>query len=181
MVSNNDNNTKKCIMITKPKKTRKIIETYQEKNNTTSSKMDLNDHKTDIDKLNKLYMNINFEHSSLYNSYIRDKTNSYVYQDKKKNRNIDNNINVEGVIEKLVASKLKCYYCKCKLCLLNEKTRQTNMWTLDRIDNTLSHTFENTCVSCLQCNLQKRRRSHEGFKFTKQLRIFKDNDEDNTN
>ena len=28
------------------------------------------------------------------------------------------------------------------------------MWTLDRINNDLSHTNDNTCISCLKCNLQ---------------------------
>ena len=53
------------------------------------------------------------------------------------------------------------------------------MWTLDRIDNDLSHTNNNTCISCLKCNLQKRRRSHEKFKFTKQLKIEKKDDDYN--
>lgn len=168
---------KKCIMISKPKKTRKVIEKYKEKN--IMNNIDLNDYKNDLDRINKLYMNNDFDHIQLYISYIRDKTNSYIYQDKKKNRNIKDNINYDGVLEKLIVSKLRCYYCKCKMCLLNEKTRQTNMWTLDRIDNSLPHTFDNTCVSCLQCNLQKRRRSHDGFKFTKQLKINKQNDDKN--
>lgn len=193
MVSNTNDECKKCIIMSKPKKNTKNIEKYKEKvkindSNNYNSKpiIDLNNYKSDIDKLTKLFMNVQFEHIQLYNSYIRDKTNSYLYQDKKKNRNTDNNITVEGVIEKLVTSRLKCYYCESKLVLLNEKTRQSNMWTLDRIDNNLSHTFENTCVSCLTCNLQKRRRSHEGFKFTKQLRVYKGfeneiNDDNNDN
>ena len=175
MVTNPNNEGKKCIIINKPKKNRKSIEKYREKHeiHTCDAPMDLNDYQSDMDKLSKLYMDVQFEHMQLYHSYIRDKTNSYLYQDKRKNRNIEHNIDVDGVLEKLVGSKLKCYYCKSKLVLLNEKTRQSNMWTLDRIDNNLSHTFDNTCVSCLSCNLQKRRRSHEGFKFTKQLRVHK--------
>lgn len=181
MVSNSNNEGKKCVIISKPKKNRKSIEKYREKHETheNDAPIDLNDYKSDMDKLTKLYMNLTFEHMQLYSYYIRDKTNSYLYQDKRKNRNIEKNIDKEGVIEKLVGSKLKCYYCQSKLVLLNEKTRQSNMWTLDRIDNNLSHTFENTCVSCLSCNLQKRRRSHEGFKFTKQLRVHKGCEDDN--
>ena len=137
MLSNPNNECKKCVIITKEKKNRKSIDNYREKHTESIMPIDLNDYKSDMDKLTKLFMNIPFEHIQLYKSYVRDKTNSYLYQDKRKNRNIENNIDVDGVIEKLVASKLKCYYCQTKLVLLNEKTRQSNMWTLDRIDNNL--------------------------------------------
>ena len=51
--------------------------------------------------------------------------------------------------------------------------REPFQWTLDRIDNSLSHTNENTCVSCLKCNLQRRVMDADKFTFTKQLKISK--------
>ena len=36
------------------------------------------------------------------------------------------------------------------------------------------NTNKNTCISCLKCNLQKRSRNHNDFKFTKQLIIKKE-------
>ena len=126
MVSNIDKSTKKCILISKTKKTRKAIKEYEEKNDNFTSN---NDYASDIDKLTKLYMKVDFDHNGLYQTYVRDKTKSYLYQDKKKNRNTLYNIDEDGVLEKLVASKLKCYYCQCKMVLINEKTRQSNMWT----------------------------------------------------
>ena len=39
--------------------------------------------------------------------------------------------------------KLKCFYCKCNLSLLYQDVRQNDQWTLDRIDNTLGHNYNN--------------------------------------
>ena len=47
------------------------------------------------------------------------------------------------------------------------------MWTLDRIDNNIGHNTDNVVISCLACNLQKRRRGEEAFKFMKQMVIKK--------
>ena len=171
--------TNKQIIIEKPKSKRKNIINYEKKNNDIL--LTLNDYNEDCDKLRKIYMNINFDHDILYKNRIQEKINSYINQDKKKYRNTENNIIFEEVVEKSLTCKLKCYYCKCRLCFINENIRQKNMWTLDRIDNNLSHTNENTCVSCLQCNLQKRRRSHEKFKFTKQMIIKKQGDNNENN
>ena len=49
------------------------------------------------------------------------------------------------------------------------------MWTLDRIDNNIGHNKDNVVISCLGCNLQKRRRGEEAFKFMKQMVITKKN------
>ena len=49
------------------------------------------------------------------------------------------------------------------------------MWTLDRIDNNIGHNKDNVVISCLACNLQKRRRGEEAFKFMKQMVITKKN------
>ena len=34
--------------------------------------------------------------------------------------------------------------------------RDEQQWTLDRIDNDKCHSDENTVISCLKCNLQRR-------------------------
>ena len=47
------------------------------------------------------------------------------------------------------------------------------MWTLDRINNDIGHYGDNVVIGCLACNLQKRRRGDEAFRFTKQLIIKK--------
>ena len=73
----------------------------------------------------------------------------------------------------MVASKLKCYYCKCNMQIFYFKVRAMNQWTLDRIDNDLPHSNDNVIISCLKCNLERRRQNKDKFLFTKQLKINK--------
>jgi len=82
-------------------------------------------------------------------------------------------ISYDELIEKLVISKLLCYYCRCKCCLITKEKRENIQWTLDRINNDIGHYNDNVVISCLKCNLQKRRRNDEHFKFAKQMRIIK--------
>ena len=42
-----------------------------------------------------------------------------------------------------------------------------NQWTLDRIDNNLGHNSDNVLISCLECNLKRRRMNMERFQFSK--------------
>jgi hypothetical protein len=111
---------------------------------------------------------------SLIVTELNHKIQGYKEQDKKKNiHNKDTLINIENVLEKLVSSILTCYYCKKQILVLYKNVREPFQWTLDRIDNSLSHTNENTCVSCLKCNLQRRVMDADKFTFTKQLKISK--------
>ena len=41
------------------------------------------------------------------------------------------------------------------------------------LNNFHEHTNENTVISCLDCNLQRRKKNSQKFKFTKQLTIKK--------
>ena len=102
------------------------------------------------------------------------KITSYKTQDiSKKNYNESLLISLSEAIEKLVCSKLKCHYCKESVLLFYKNVRDSKQWTLDRIDNDLCHSNENTLISCLHCNLQRRTRDMEKFLFTKQLKIKK--------
>ena len=76
-------------------------------------------------------------------------------------------------MEKLVISKLKCHYCLQNTHILYTRNRDETQWTLDRIDNNLCHSNENTVIACLKCNLQRRCQDAKKFTFTKQLRIAK--------
>jgi hypothetical protein len=42
---------------------------------------------------------------------------------------------------------------------------------LDRINNDLGHNNDNVVISCLECNLKRRKKSKDSFLFTKQLKI----------
>jgi hypothetical protein len=73
--------------------------------------------------------------------------------------------------------------CKYKTCMfhispiksntnMHDKTRQLR-WSLERINNTLGH-YQNNCVlACLGCNLKRRNKNHQSFKFTQTLSLNK--------
>ena len=131
-----------------------------------------------IEIINKLYLNLDlnnseFEYKKNLLRELDKKIISYKCQDVNKNKYKDNNITQEQTIEKLVISKLKCYYCKCNMKLFYKKVRDMEQWTLDRIDNNLPHQDDNVIVSCLKCNLQRRQQNKDKFLFTKQLKIIK--------
>lgn len=123
-----------------------------------------------INIINKAYNNIEFPEKKILEKELLYKINSYKNQDIKKNlHEIQNLITVNSVIEKLVKSNLKCYYCNINLLIFYKKVRDNRQWTLDRINNYDEHSNENTVVACLKCNLQRRRINSEKFKFTKNL------------
>ena len=102
-----------------------------------------------------LYCNEIFTNDKKIKSEINQKINSYKNQDIKKKRE-QGLITYDEVIEKLVISKLKCYYCKDNVSIIYENVRQKNQWTLERIDNKISHTNDNCVICCLECNLKRR-------------------------
>ena len=126
-----------------------------------------------IQMINKQYLDLKFDFKKELLREIDKKIKSYKAQDINRNNYENNNITQEQAIEKLVISKLKCYYCKCDMKLFYKKVRDMEQWSLDRIDNDLSHTDENVIVACLKCNLERRRQNKDKFLFTKQLKIVK--------
>ena len=104
---------------------------------------------------------------------LKKKISGYRQQDLEKNLPLDLLINFEELIEKLVVSRLRCEYCRRDVLILYNIVRYESQWTLDRINNDLGHSCDNTLVACLKCNLQRRRQIMEAFKFTKQLKIKK--------
>jgi hypothetical protein len=134
-------------------------------------------HPAQLDVLRNLYI-IGADHlgpaTSLYLSELNHKIQSYKDQDKKKELHDQATlINLEEVLEKLVGSQLTCCYCSKPISVLYKNVREPTQWTLDRIDNALSHTRENTCIACLKCNLQRRVIHFDKFTFTKKLKIQK--------
>ena len=77
------------------------------------------------------------------------------------------------VVEKLVASKLNCVYCCQPVYVLYKDVRDPTQWTLDRKDNDIGHSHDNTVIACLKCNLQRRRIDEDKFMFTKRLKLCK--------
>jgi hypothetical protein len=146
-------------------------------------------YKTQNDLVRDLYMNIDVKMNlngcenmdkntinlkSLFKSELVHKIQGYKGQDiKKEIHNQDTIIKLEDVLEKLVERKLTCFYCSKQLFVLYKNVREPLQWTLDRIDNDLNHSKENTCISCLKCNLQRRVTDSGKFIFTKKLKINK--------
>ena len=110
----------------------------------------------------------------LFIKEIKNKLSSYKQQDFLKKIFDDMQfISLENTIELLQSSNLECHYCSQQIHILYEIVREQMQWTLDRIDNDKGHNKNNVVISCLKCNLNRRRTSKDAFMFTKNLNIIK--------
>jgi hypothetical protein len=135
---------------------------------------ELLDKKNHTKYVNMLYLEQDFSNNKIVKNALKIKLSSYRQQDTKKKRFIKEKfITFNELLEKLVATKLNCYYCKKQCFLIYENKREKLQWTLDRKNNDIGHYGNNVVISCLECNLQKRRRNEEHFKFAKQMNIIK--------
>lgn len=123
--------------------------------------------------ISNLYFNNEFKHKKSIELKITNKLSSYLNQDKKQKRPIHNNISFDETIEKLLNSNLKCYYCKLNVLLIYKMIKDKSQWTLERINNSQSHTNENVVVSCLGCNIKRGKKNSDDFLYAKQLQIIK--------
>ena len=113
-------------------------------------------------------------HLKILIGQIDRKIASYKQQDVIKKRYCDTQfITLTEVIHKLHDCKLQCYYCVNKIFILYEMSREQKQWTLDRINNDIGHNTDNVLISCLECNLKRRKTNKDAFLFTKQLKIIK--------
>jgi hypothetical protein len=124
-------------------------------------------------EISKLYLNVedgNVEHRRLIIKELTTKISGYKRQDMEKNVfKKDLFVSLEDVIDKLLCSKLKCFYCKRQCELLYKNVYSKQQWTLDRIDNDVGHNVDNVVISCLECNLKKGTMDSERFKYGKQI------------
>ena len=124
------------------------------------------DNKKQINILNKLYLKEEYEGIKTVKKSIEKKIKGYENQDIKKDKlNKNKLIKYEDLLEILVISKLKCYYCKCDCLLMYDNVREKKQWTLDRLNNDEGHNRDNVVVSCLECNLKKGTIDDKKFKF----------------
>lgn len=121
-----------------------------------------------------IYNNREFNYTLYINKEIKKKYNSYIQQDKHKNKyNPDLHISYRQLIEKLYFSQLKCYYCNQSVFLIYKDKVNKLQWSLERLDNNIGHYDTNTCISCLDCNLKRRTSNHEYYKKYKTIVIKK--------
>jgi len=127
-----------------------------------------------VEAVNLMYLDETGENSKLLRKGIEKKLDSYKNQDKK-NKIYDEKwfVEIDYVLELLVRSKLKCYYCmqNCELIYFN--VLEKKQWTLDRLDNNYGHNKNNVVISCLECNLKRGNLNSDRFKLGKQLKINK--------
>jgi len=132
-------------------------------------------HEKQMDILETL---LSSESEDIYNKLIKNQIDKKIYgyraqdMDKKKYDEAKF-ISYEEIINKLYLCELSCYYCKEKMCFLYKIVREHKQWTLDRINNDLGHNSDNVVMSCLECNLRRRKTNSDAFLFTKQLNIIK--------
>lgn len=108
-------------------------------------------------------------------SHIKTKIQSYKHQDTiKKMYNEKEFIDFDYVVNLLAESGLKCHYCACETYLLYEIVREMKQWSLDRINNYKGHNRGNLVMSCLECNLKRRRTNKDAFFMTKNMTISRE-------
>jgi hypothetical protein len=147
------------------------------KSKLSIDKLDFNKQKELLNVISKTQIGIDKE-SNVENEFIikelQKKISSYRQQDIiKKILNENEFITYDLIINKLLECNMKCHYCKTEMLIIYEFVRELSQWTVDRIDNSKGHNKDNIVLSCLNCNLKKRRTSDEKFLFTKQLNLIK--------
>ena len=159
---------KKIVLSAKPKEPLKRNEDIKDDDISYTQQVSL---------INQIYINGNdannkSELNSVIVREINKKLSGYKQQDIKKEIYDENMLIIyDDIVEMLVASKLKCHYCRSNIKIIYKLVRDNQQWTLDRIDNDLGHTRENTIICCLKCNLQRRCTNKDKFEFTKILKI----------
>ena len=113
---------------------------------TENINKNLFDKLSQVEYLNKLYLNENYDGIDFVKKEVERKLSGYKNQDVKKKKLEENFIVYEECLEKLVISKLKCYYCKDNCLLAYENVREEKQWTLDRIDNSQGHNNNNVVI-----------------------------------
>jgi 5-methylcytosine-specific restriction endonuclease McrA len=127
-----------------------------------------------VQLVNMLFLKEDMEHKAFFEKEINKKINGYKQQDiDKKLLDDDLFISFDEVVEHLMLSKLKCFYCREIIELIYKDVRAKKQWTLDRKDNDYGHNRDNVVIACLDCNLKRGTMNMEKFKFTKQLKIVK--------
>jgi hypothetical protein len=97
--------------------------------------------------------------------WLMKKCDSYNEQDKKKHRDISNNISIDDIssIQNMVKfQNNKCFICEEQFCFEKEPT-------FDRIENNFPHTLKNIVLCCVNCNRMRSNRSLEEVQLEVQL------------
>jgi len=80
--------------------------------------------------------------------YPTSRIKYYKTQDLNAGRSIDSYITADEIIKLLNYYNYRCIYCHIEV--------NYRSWTLDRINNKISHIYSNCVISCLSCNVTRK-------------------------
>jgi hypothetical protein len=124
--------------------------------------------------LKNFYADATLTYHDVCKKALEQKVAGYKNQDIRKNvYDKEKLVNIKDVISKLISCSLKCLYCDKHVKVLYRMVRDPLQWTLDRIDNDLTHDVSNTVISCLSCNLKRRTTNKDKFIFSQNIKIVK--------
>lgn len=127
-----------------------------------------------VELINQIYLEEKHELEQMIKREIKKKINGYEKQDIQNNIHDKTNlISLTQTIEKLVISKLKCFYCKEQCELLYTRVFSKKQWTLDRINNAMGHNHDNVVICCLDCNVKRGNMDSNRFKRGKEIKIVR--------
>lgn len=142
--------------------------------NNKNWKYDNITHHDEIKILNDLKNDIDNEDTKILKRELKKKLSGYKNQDILKNKfNNEEFITLEETLTKIIECKTICLYCNYKSKLFYKYVRDTNQWTLDRIDNNFGHNANNVEISCLKCNLRRKTITPDKYILTQKLTNIK--------
>jgi len=184
MDEDNSTNTKKILILeqTKINQTKKINCEKEKKMRVETKTWGLNEEELTYQKQLEFLMSNDFIKNDKKNKYItqltshiKNKIYNYRQQDMiKKKLDEKEFVSFEETIELLQKCDMKCCYCSSEVYILYERVREMKQWSLDRINNDIGHNSGNLVISCLECNLKRRRTNKDAFMFTKNMVIIKE-------
>jgi hypothetical protein len=166
-------NTKSINKETIKKNDKKRIITTTKKWNFTPQQLN-----TQYNTIIELFNKINTPSNALINyspfekliiQQINQKLSSYKYQDQLKGIYNQNNIikSFIYILQLLTQCNFTCFYCNNKIDVIYENVCEPIQWTLERIDNSIGHNYNNVCISFLKCNIGRRTMHQKRYLFTK--------------
>lgn len=175
--------TVKKIVIIEPETSKKVNCFKEKKNRVETKTWGLGEeelsHKVQLECINNAnILNNPFKdkYLSKLTSHIKSKLLSYKQQDiLKKKLNETDFVSLTETIKLLQDSNMCCCYCSEQVYVLYERVRENKQWSLDRVNNDIGHNVGNLVISCLECNLKRRRTNKDAFMFTKNMVIIKEN------
>jgi hypothetical protein len=134
---------------------------------------------TQLEIIKQLYNNNKKEYElsrekTILKQEIERKIHGYKQQDLLKKKYDESKfIDITSILQKLIDNNMQCYYCNINVVILYEIVRELTQWSVDRINNEEGHNKDNFVISCLNCNITRRKTNSNKFLLSKQLNLVK--------